>query len=181
MKPQLIGLWRRGVRATGHSGPPGIVLLVAAVALAAATPRFNRQLSDEYVAIDARAMSGPARAADSVGASHGRDRLASYVEAFPPPLQMAADLGEIFTSADRQGLALAKGEYQFKVERDSPFVAYVASFPVRGEYGVVKAFASDVLQNVPHASLDELKFNREAADGDVLDAVVRFTLTYRSQ
>ncbi len=181
MTRELLSLWRGVVRSIGHAGPPGLVLLFAAVALAAVTPRFNRELRAEYATLEARALPLRMRFADPLAEPSRKDRLVNYVEAFPQPEQMAADLTEIFASAERHKVALNKGDYQFKAERDSPFVAYVASFPVRSEYGAVKAFASDVLQNLPHASLDELKLSRDAADGDVLDAVVRFSLTYRSK
>ncbi|HEV7577989.1 MAG TPA: hypothetical protein VGO85_18305 [Caldimonas sp.] len=181
MNLQLLRLWRSLVRAIGHSGPPALLLFLVVLAVAATTPRLNRELHDEYAANEARAMPLRAGTTEPPRGSSQKDRLLSYVEAFPSPERMSADLGEIYASAERHHIALVKGDYQFKAERDSPFVAYVASFPVRNEYGAVKAFASDVMQSLPHASLDELKLSRDAADADVLDAVVRFTLTYRSK
>lgn len=181
MNLQLLRVWRGAVRTIGHSGPPALLLFLVVLAVAAATPRLNRELRDEHAAIEARAMPLRVGTAEPLRRPSDKDRILSYVEAFPSPEQMTADLGEIYASAERHHIALVKGDYQFKAERDSPFVAYVATFPVRNEYGAVKAFASDVMQNLPHASLDELKFSREAADAEVLDAVVRFTLTYRSK
>ena len=95
------------------------------------------------------------------------------------PTQMAADLGAIYASAGRQKLDLLKGEYQLKAEPGSPFVTYAVTLPVHAEYGPVKAFASNVLIDLPHASLDELRLSRDTAQGEMLDAVVRFTLVYR--
>jgi hypothetical protein len=181
MTSQLLRLWRSTVRAIGLSGPPALLLFLAAAALAAAMPRLNRELRAEYAANEARAMPLRMRAAEALREPMRKDHLVSYVEAFPLPEQMAADLGEVFASAERHNVALVKGDYQLKVERESLFMTYVASFPVHSDYNAVKAFASDVLQNLPHASLDELKLSRDVADTDALDAVVRFTFTYRSK
>ena len=108
------------------------------------------------------------------------EQLVGYVSTFPQAEQMPDDLGAIYASAERHKVALVRGDYQLKAERDSPFVSYIATFPVHSEYAAVKAFAADVLQTLPHASLDELKLSRDGAETGALDAVVRITLTYRS-
>jgi hypothetical protein len=181
MTSQLLRLWRSTVRTIGLSGPLALLLLLVAAALAAAIPRLNRELREEYAANEARAVPLRMRAAETLREPLRKDRLVSYVEAFPLPEQMASDLAEVFASAERHNVALVKGDYQLKVERESPFMTYVASFPVRSDYGAVKGFASDVMERLPHASLDELKLSRDTADTEVLDAVVRFTFTYRSR
>jgi hypothetical protein len=89
------------------------------------------------------------------------------------------DLAQIFATARRHRIELVKGEYQLRTDGDSPLVAYSATFPVRAQYGAIKEFAADVMLQLPHASLDELRLSREAAGVEVLDSVIRFTLVYR--
>ena len=55
-----------------------------------------------------------------------------------------------------------------------------ATFPIRNDYGTLKDFSADVLTALPHVSMDELRMTRDAAGSASLDAVVRFTLFYRS-
>jgi hypothetical protein len=173
--------WRRTIRATGYAGPAALLLLMLVGALAATAPRLNRELQRDYAEIEYRATTLRTRAAETLREPARDDRLLGYIEAFPRLDQMPADLGEIYASAERHNVALIKGEYQLKVDHESPFVSYVATFPVRSEYGSVKAFASDVLQSLPHASLDELRLSREGAEAEALEAVVRFTLTYQGR
>jgi hypothetical protein len=179
--PALVRLWRRAVRVIGYSGPVALLLLLFAAAVAAWMPRLERELQHARTDLAERSTMLRAHGWTTQREPSGDERLVQYVEAFPLPSQMAADLGDIHASADANHVALLKGEYQLKTEPDSPFAAYVVTLPVHAEYGLVKAFASKVLQDLPHASLDELRLSRETADVEVLDAVVRFTLVYRSR
>jgi hypothetical protein len=181
MKPLLSRCWRRAVRAIGYTGPAALLLLLVAVAIALWLPRLHRDLQRTQAEVSDRTARLRTRGAVPLPEPSGEERLAQYIEAFPMPTQMAADLGAIYASAGRNKLALAKGEYQLKAEPGSPFVTYVVTLPVHGEYGIVKAFAANVLRDLPHASLDELRLSRDTAEAEMLDAVVRFTLVYRSR
>ena len=181
MKPALSRFWRRAVRAMGYSGPAALLLLVVAMGVALWLPRLERDLKRTQSEVSARASGLRARGPVSLPEPSGDERLAQYIEAFPMPTQMAADLGAIYASAGRQKLDLLKGEYQLKVEPGSPFVTYAVTLPVHAPYGLVKAFAANVLLDLPHASLDELRLSRDTAEAEMLDGVVRFTLVYRSR
>lgn len=179
VKPILSRFWRRAVRAIGYSGPAALLLLVVAAGIALWLPRLDRDLKRTQAEVSDRTSRLHARSAVPLPAQTGEERLAQYIDGFPMPTQMAADLGAIYASAGRQKLDLLKGEYQLKAEPGSPFVTYVVILPVHAPYGLVKAFASNVLLDLPHASLDELRLSRENAEAETLDAVVRFTLVYR--
>ena len=181
MTAALLRLWRRAVRAIGYSGPVALLLLVVAAAVALWLPRLDRDLKRTQADLAERSSTLRARGATTLREPSGDERLVQYIEAFPLPAQMAVDLGAIYASAGRHKVELLKGEYQLKAESGSPFVAYVVTLPVHAEYGLVKAFASNVLLDLPHASLDELRLSRDTAEVEVLDAVVRFTLVYRSR
>lgn len=156
-----------------------LVLLVLVAVLAATTPRLNHALQQADVDVKARTATLLIRV-PSLHPPSGDEQLVGFVGTFPQAEQMPDDLGQIYACAERHKVALLRGDYQFKSERDSPFVSYIATFPVHTEYAAVKAFAADVLQSLPHASLDELKLSRDGAESGALDAVVRITLTYRS-
>lgn len=181
VKPVLSRFWRRVVRAIGYSGPAALLLLLLALGVALWLRGLDRDLKRTQAEVSNRTSRLHTRGAASLPEPSGDERLARYIEAFPMPTQMAADLGVIYASAGRHKLDLPKGEYQLKAEPGSPFVTYVVTLPVHAEYGLVKAFASNVLLDLPHASLDELRLSRDTADADRLDAMVRFTLVYRSR
>ena len=179
VKQVLSRFWRRAVRAMGYSGPAALLLLLLALGVALWLPRIYRELERTQAEVSDRASRLRARGAVSLPEPSGEERLEQYIEAFPLPTRMAADLGAIYASAGRHKLDLPKGEYQLKAEPGSPFLTYVVTLPVHAEYGLVKAFAANVLLDLPHASLDELRLSRKTAQGETLDAVVRFTLVYR--
>ena len=179
VKPVLSRFWRRAVRTIGYSGPAALLLLLVVLGVAFWLPRLDRDLKRTQAEVSDRTARLHAHGAVALRAPSGEERLAQYIDAFPMPTQMAADLGAIYASAGRQKLDLLKGEYQLKAEPGSPFVTYVVTLPVHASYGIVKAFASTVLLDLPHASLDELRLSRDTAEAETLDAVVRFTLVYR--
>lgn len=176
----MLRIWRRTVRHAGLAGPIAGALLLAAAALATALPKLETERRVDALELAARRASLATRpvAADP---DRPEDRLTRYVEAFPLSNQIAADLGGIYASAERHHVSLPKGEYQLKNEPGSAFETYTVTLPIHAEYGLVKGFAASVLLALPHASLDELRLSREGADVEVLDAVVRFTLVYRSR
>lgn len=181
VKPALFRAWRRAVRAIGYSGPAALLLLLVALGLAPWLPRLDHDLQRTRAEVSDRTSRLRARGAISLREPSGEERLAQYIEAFPLPTQMAADLGAIYASAGRNKLDLPKGEYELKAEPGSPFVTYIVTLPVHAQYGPVKAFAANVLLELPHASLDELRLSRDSSEAEMLDAVVRFTLVYRSR
>lgn len=179
MRPLVSRFRRRVVRAIGYSGPVALLLLLASAAIALWLPRLDHDLRRTQAEVSERTSRLRAHGALPLRAPTGDERLAQYIDAFPLPTQMAADLGTIYASAGRHKLDLPKGEYQLKAEPGSPFLTYAVTLPVHAQYGLVKAFAATVLAGLPHASLDELRLSRKAADAEMLDAVVRFTLVYR--
>jgi hypothetical protein len=102
------------------------------------------------------------------------------VSRFPALTQSANDLEQVFALAKRRNIDLLKGDYQLKSEANTSLVSYTATFPVRNEYGALKAFAADVLQALPHVSMDELRMSRADSGSGALDSVVRFTFIYGS-
>lgn len=180
MKAALLRLWRRTVRRVGLGGPVAAALVIVAAVLAAALPRLDAEQRMDRLELAARAAALAARP-HAGPPERGEDRLAGYVGAFPLSSQIAADLRGIYASAERHRVSLPKGEYQLKNDPGSVFETYTVTLPIHAEYGLVKGFAASVLLALPHASLDELRLSREGSDVEVLDAVVRFTLIYRSR
>lgn len=91
----------------------------------------------------------------------------------------AADLKRVFALARSRQINLKKGDYQFIREPRVPFVTLVALFPVKDTYGNVKAFAADVLHELPHASLQELSFDRSDASSTQVEARMRLNFIYQ--
>lgn len=180
MNQHLQRLWWRAVRQFGAPGLIALFLLVPAVAIGLAIPTLTRHSDELRAALAARAeelskRDQPVRRRMSAG-----EQVGEFVAGFPPISQSAADLEQVFAAAAQRKVTLPKGDYLLKAEPNSPLVAFTATFPVRNEYGALKAFTADVLTALPHVSMDELRMTRSDAGSGTLDSVVRFTFVYRS-
>jgi hypothetical protein len=172
--------WRRALRRVGRPGLFGIALLVPAVAIALWSPRLTRQADELRAALAMQADTAPRRDLPSRPRLSRGAQAAEFVSAMPPLSQSADDLNTVFAIAARRKMTLPKGEYQLKVEPNAALVSYTVTLPVRSDYGALKGFSADVLEALPHGSMDELRMTRSDVGSTVLDAVVRFTLVYRS-
>ena len=126
-------------------------------------------------------------------------KAAAAIPAPPPPAPLAAPptadqnlahfygaLGErrgverqlkaVFALAEKNGLVLRQGEYRSSYDRTAKLYTYQINLPVTGRYGAIWQFAFDTLRAVPHASLDDVAFRREAIGQEKVDARLRMTL-----
>jgi type II secretory pathway pseudopilin PulG len=173
-------LWQRLLRSLGVSGLIGIALLLLATALATWTPRLRQQAALVHETAQARQLAITQQRAQSAQVPPLRQQLDLFALGFPQLSQNAGDLEKLFAVARQHRVELPKGEYKFSTEPNSPFVTYSATFPIKQGYGRIKEFAADVLRDLPHAAMDELRLERSDAGATTLDARIRITLTYRA-
>jgi hypothetical protein len=169
------------MRRVGVPGMLTLSLLATAAGIALWMPQLHRQADAMRLALATRTENAAPSAPAVPAPKSGAERTAEYVAGLPALKQNSSDLEKVFALAASRHLALPKGDYQVKQEPNAPLITYSANFPMRSDYAAVKAFASDVLSALPHASLDELRMTRADAGTGVLDSVVRFTFVYRSR
>jgi hypothetical protein len=75
-------------------------------------------------------------------------------------------------------LELRQGEYRLDKRAAGP-VAYRITLPMHGSYAQMRAFVDAVLREMPLASVDALRFERERAADARLNAQVHLTLHFR--
>jgi hypothetical protein len=166
----------------GAAGVAGIgLLLAAAIGLVFATSahRETEWLSTRAEQARARiAKLGPVHVEDHTPA----EQLARFQQWFPLPDQSTADLRVIFAAAQAAHVDLARGEYGLRtVEGSGGLERFDVILPVKEHYAPVKTFVAEVLNKLPHASLDELRVERPGAAADQLESRVHFTLFYRER
>lgn len=180
MSSSPLSLWRHTVRRLGHTGIAATVLLAAGVVLLAAVPHLQ---SRTLALQDAQAVQADdlARKNEAVSVREVPlgEQIDGFVAAFPLLPQHVDDMRAVFAAAQGQKLKLLRGEYQFRNDANAPLVTVTASFPVTADYGTIKAFTAEVLKNVPHASLDELRMTRDNAGSKTLESWIRFSFLYR--
>jgi hypothetical protein len=176
----LIGMWHRNLRRFGPLGIAAGFFAAGALALAAWIPQLYSQDDELRTTLKKRATQAPTLVpAANVQSVPEVQQIGEFIAAFPPMSQNSSDLNEIFQSAKRRNIQLARGEYQLKDDANTPLVVLIATFPVSAGYGPTKEFTADVLRALPHVSLDELRMTRSAAGVSALESSIRFSLVYR--
>jgi hypothetical protein len=167
----------------GTAGIAGAVLLLTAgigMLLATRTHRETEWLS--AAAEHARARIAQLGSRHVVEDRTPAEQLARFQQWFPPAGQSTADLRVIFAAAQAAHVDLARGEYSVRqVEASGGLERFDVILPVKERYAPVKAFVAEVLNKLPHASLDELRVERPGAAADQLESRVHFTLFYRER
>ena len=180
MNQIALRLWRRATRRIGATGVVAIALMAVALTVGVSIPGFARH-SDELRAMLVSRADEISRKGQAVRRPmSSSEQVGEFVSTFPEITHNADDLEQVFAAARRYNVNLPKGEYVLKAEPNTPLVSFTATFPVRNEYGAIKAFTADVLTALPHVSMDDLRLARNDAGTGVLDAVIRFTFVYRS-
>jgi len=165
----------------GVAGVAGVALLIGAAAALVLATYAHREA--EW--LSAAAEQARARIAQ-IGTVHvAEDRtpaeqMARFQQWFPPAGQATADLRVIFAAAQAAHVDLARGEYSVRpIDGSGGLERFDVILPVKEHYAPVKAFVAEVLNKLPHASLDELRVDRPASATEQLESRVHFTLFYR--
>lgn len=172
--------WNWALTRLGAAGLAGIGLVVAALVgwlIAGRTQQQTQWLNARTAEARARvAQIGEPKAPDRTDA----EQLARFQQWFPAAEKATDDLRVIFAAAQAAHVDLARGEYSVRnVEGSGGLERFDVIFPVKEHYAPVKTFVAEVLNKLPHASLDELRVERPGASADQLDSRVHFTLFYR--
>jgi hypothetical protein len=104
-------------------------------------------------------------------------QMAQFREWFPQGTRNVEDLRTIFRVAKRQQVQLLRGDYVAGRQPETRLATYDVVLPVRANYAAIRGFVASVLNDLPHASLVDLRMER--ASGELLDARVHLTLFYR--
>jgi hypothetical protein len=172
--------WRWIQLRLGAAGVVGVALLLAA-AIAFALATFAQR---DIEWLSARTEQARARIAQ-LGITHIEDhtpaeQMVRFQQWFPAASQATADLRLIFAAAQAAHVELARGEYSVRpVEGSGGLERFDVILPVKEHYAPVKSFVAEVLNKLPHASLDELRVERPGAAAEQLESRVHFALFYR--
>lgn len=99
--------------------------------------------------------------------------------ALPLPTAHAADLRVLYSVAARRDVEIERGDFQQLAGAEGGLVVISATLPMRGSYAALKAYASEVLQQLPHVALLDLRLERADIGSRELRARLRLTMHYR--
>lgn len=178
----LLAQWRwRIQRRLGLAQLLSLVMLCACAVLAiwiSSLQNDNEVLRTQIMSKSHRVTPVAEKDAEPKRATVGA-QVGEFVSAFPVTGQSTDDLETIFRSAERHGVRLVRGEYQFKQDSNDPLLTLQATFPIKSDYQHIKDFTTDVLKTLPHVAMEDLRMARSDASTPTLDALVRFNMVYR--
>ena len=176
----LSALWLRIVLALRRVNPVlagAAVLALGALAAILWLGMARDELGEQYADARRRAALPPqvARALPAPPPSADQN-LAHFYASLGERGKVERQLKTLFALADKNGLALRQGEYRSSQDRAGRFLTYQVTLPVTGRYGAIWQFAFDALRALPHASLDDVAFRRDAIGSATVEARLRLTL-----
>lgn len=176
----LSALWLRIVLALRRMNPvvAGAIALALGVTVAILLMlRALAGLDEQYETARRRAaMPPPAPSALAAPAPSADQNLAHFYASLGERGKVERQLKTLFALAEKNGLALRQGEYRGSQDRAGRFFTYQITLPVTGRYGAIWQFAFDALRALPHASLDDVAFRRDAIGNEAVEARLRLTL-----
>jgi hypothetical protein len=111
-----------------------------------------------------------------VTVSAADQHLASFYDALGERRYTEQQLKTLFGLAEKNALTLSKGQYKFAYEQNARVHTYQISLPVKGSYQSIWQFATQALDAIPFASLDEIGFKRDLIADNMPEARVHLTL-----
>ncbi|MBB5020337.1 hypothetical protein HNQ59_003656 [Chitinivorax tropicus] len=163
--------WQR----LGRPGRLGLILVVASLGvwLFKVLPAEREAASVSSQLVDAQR-----EAQRQASTKQGMPTLASFYRHFPDIAAVPDDLAIFNDAAEQSDLAIVESQYQLQEVPGLKLQRYQVSLPLDGDYPALRGFLSKVLQRLPHAALDEVRFERDE-QSDVVTARLRFSLYYK--
>ena len=167
------------LRSWGWPGLVGVLLLVAAAALALLGRQWQREtdsLQAQSKALIARLKTQP----QGVAAPGRNLARAEWLASLPTGGQRQGRLADLIELALRQGLSVTRTEHRLSVDADAGLERLVVSMPVGGSYAQLRSFIELALQQDPGLSLDSLKLQRANPQAVQVDADLVWSLHART-
>ncbi len=168
--------WLRfGWQRLGAPGRLGVILIFAALGV-----WLFKVLPAERDAatVATQLVSARQDALKLAGAKRGQPTLDSFYRHFPDIAAVPDDLAIFNDAAEQSDLAIVESQYQLQDVPGLKLQRYQVSLPLDGDYPALRGFLSKALQRLPHAALDEVRFERDE-QSDVVTARLRFSLYYK--
>ncbi len=170
-------LWRHG-----WIWPACAALALACAALylvtwASVSERSLRTQSD--LALTKQRLTGArsgATARRDVTETSGEARQAAVYTVLRTVPGTEDQIREMSVIAQKHGIALLQGDYQYISLPEAGVEGVQLSLPVRGGYRPLRAFVQDVLLALPNASLEQMSVKRDAIGTDQGEARLRWVL-----
>ncbi len=151
----------------------GLYLVFVAFTLAPAEARLERLRQNDILQQQKQRHS---EHLVRVGRDTPVEQLAVFYSYFSEAKSAPDWLDLIYQAAREHNLKLEQGEYRVARERAGQLTRYQITLPVKGSYLQIRGFLARALSDVPIASLDSIKFERQKVGDGTIEAKVKMTM-----
>lgn len=156
----------------------GALLLVAAALWLVILPGMSSRVDENARAV-ARARSAPPPKPAVPVQVLAAQRLAGFYAALGDAGHTEQAVMRLFDAAAQAGVELDKAEYKPARDAAGRFETYTIILPVKGDYARLRRFCETFLLTVPYAALDNMRFKRNSANEQAIEASLQFTVFLR--
>jgi hypothetical protein len=161
------------IRVLGPAGIIGLgVLLACAAFYVSAVRPAEVELNAQRLAADRLRTRNLLQ---TVPTNDPASELRRFYGLFPVVSRLPDELERLYGLAHGASLELPQAEYRMEPQAGG-LIPYRVTLPVRGTYAQIREFMSGVLQSMPIASIDALRFERKKVGETRLDAQLRLTI-----
>jgi hypothetical protein len=167
----------RALGALGLAGVAGIGFLLFAFGIyqSSVVPARER-----IAVFEARIAKAP-RLTTAPAANSARGPLTDFYGFFPPLAELPEYLAKVYALAESAGVSITKGEYRLGGSSQAGLTSYQAVFPLTGTYAQVRRFVAGVLNEVPNASIDDLRLEKQRAEDAIVTSQIKLTFYLRTR
>ncbi|CAB3769683.1 hypothetical protein LMG29542_06178 [Paraburkholderia humisilvae] len=156
----------------------GVLITSAAALWFGLLPGLTARIADEARAVK-RARLAPPPAPVLSPQALAAERLAAFYAALGDAGHTEQVVMRLFDAASDTGVTLDKTEYKPARDAAGRFETYTIVLPVKGDYARLRRFCEKVLLTVPYAALEDMRFKRNSANDQMVEASLRFTVFLR--
>lgn len=168
--------WRQWEQRLGLPGilAIGILFFCAAMHFSAVRP-----LHREVIGLEA--AQAAQRSASARQARRGPQELEAVLRDLPKETGLATQLALIHQMADRQGVVLRRGNFDFSAESHGRVGRQQMTFQAQAPYAAMRRFVREALAAMPALALEDIAIARAQGEADGIEANLRFSILLRRE
>jgi hypothetical protein len=101
-------------------------------------------------------------------------------QTWPEVGQVDAHISSVLQMAQKRGLVVEQGDYQYRAEPELNALKVTMNLPLNGSYAHLRAWVDAVLRDHPNLALEELAIKRDTASSAQTEVKVRWVGWYRA-
>lgn len=173
----LVGAFMRTFMQLGWPMQLAVVLLVATVATSLSAWAVHRQAQDQYARLAALKTKQQATPAKPDGNAAVYEPLAMA----PLDAQYMQDLELLFQLGKNAGVSFGVIEYKSETNAKAPLTVRTIDLRANEDYPKMKGFISKVINELPHAALQEIRIERKDAQVPQGAMLIKLSLVYQAR